>query len=164
MSEDRWLVVQLSNQGEGLEDTDELILAIQKIDPRIEVYLPAFSWSEKSVTEKVVFLPGYIFVRYDLPVVCLEKILECPFVMQILKEGERYSLVKQKDFDDLKERFKIGKMEEFKEGHQIRVAKGFWRGYEGEIVSMKDFRAVILVTRTSMERLLDVPIYFVEEM
>lgn len=165
MNEDKWVVLQLSSEGESLDNIDELVLAIQKIDPSIEIYVPSFSWEERGITEKVVFLPGYIFVRFDISIEVLEKVLECKFILQILKEGNQYSLVGQQDFEALRERFKQNKICQFIPGKGVRVIRGFWRGYDGEVVSVssKELFVVILVKLSSTERLLDVPIYFVEE-
>ena len=165
MHEDKWAVIQLSSQGESLDNVDDLVIAIQKIDSEVEVFVPAFSWTEKGSTEKVVFLPGYLFIRYDLPRERIEKVLECKYLSHILKEGGNFSLVSQEDFEKLKTKFKEEKVREFTEGTTVKIEKGFWKGYSGPVVSVshEDARVVISVTCTSIERLLDVPIYFVEE-
>lgn len=162
--DETWLIFQLSPLGEVVE-IEEITLAFQELDKKIELYVPAFSWTERGITEKIVFLPGYIFVRNDLSQEMTEKVLKSQYICQILKDGSGNAMVSQKDFDLLKERFRQKKVLQFKEGDEVVIAKGFWKGYNGKIVVIdnQEEKVVVLVKRESMERLIDVPIFFVEE-
>lgn len=160
-----WYIVELSWLGEKIDNVDDIVFSIQKLEPTIEVWIPAFSFTEKRKTEKIVFFPGYIFIEDTINIDRLRDIVsKVEFLYRLLLNGKDFARITDNEINDLKRKFKDNLKNKFKVGQKVLVVKGCWKNLDGQITSIneEDESVTILIQMRSVEKFINVPIYFVE--
>jgi len=160
-NEPEWTMIQLSYIGEKVADPDDLILAAEKIDPMIELYVPAISYTEGDVTVQQNFMDGYIFVRNIAPEQ-LNRLMRHEYFLLCLKEAKQPATVTDTYLNELKEDYLRRYKLKFKTGVNVRITKGFWEGFEGIVVATHDTQINIQVRTESITKIMDIPMFFVE--
>jgi len=160
MAKSRWLIVELSEQGESasydqLEKTLEHILG-----PGVDFFIPVHKEVMGSYTSMSVLFENYIFVkdcedsrrRFD-------EIKECRYFHRILNTNGKVSTIDAQVVGSLKRKLLGLSKREYDVGTNVKIIDGIFQNMTGEILGIEDNgrKAVVRVKTYSREIIAPMP-------
>lgn len=169
------MCVELSPTGEREKNLSLIIRSVRQIlgKPTIDVFVPAVSEKVRGESQTMVYMDGYVFVRYE-DGVQYQRLQETTFFHSILRttsvvDGQRkhrYSLLEDKDLDPMRtgvENLKLGQ-DRFTIGQKVKISKGSYKNLCGEVLVVYDEHNVqILVRLLSKPVLIDYPVSYLQK-
>lgn len=168
----RWVCVELSSNGEKEKNIAAIIRAVRQILGRsdIEVFVPAISEKVRNESHTMVYMDGYVFVRYEekVPYMRLQdttffKSVLCTTVVESGQRKHRYSLLDDAAIEPMREgvqSLRLGQSQ-FSVGQLVKVVKGDYKNLPGEISEVYDSKLVqISIRLRSKLILMDFPVSF----
>jgi transcription antitermination factor NusG len=165
MTVDGWAIITLSHKGEALDDVDSIIIDARRRFPKIKIILPSFSWPEHGTSVRVNFLPGYLFAKAPDLRQLRDLVEQSDFFDEVLQTNGKIELLTGQEIDELKGNYRRSVAKDFRVGDQVEVVLGYWVPLEGTIESIveEDHIALIVVQMEDVERILDVPLFFLKK-
>lgn len=139
----RWVIVELSHNGEREGGIDAIKASIRKIlrIKDLRIFIPAVSQQVRDDSQTLFFMDGYIFVEYR-PGVRYVALKDVTFFREVLcnsihSEGSTpsYSLLNDSDLDPMRDGLQEMKRGSFSIGDEVRVITGSYKNLRG-IVSI----------------------------
>lgn len=146
----KWVVVELSPQGDKETDLDAIKDSARRILRRqdVQIFIPAVSQgTKKSETHTTFYMNGYVFIEYKEDINYL-KLRETSLFQDVLctysrtsrfgKRTPSYSLLKDRELDPMRSGMETLKKCTFSVGDKVRVTTGSFKNLPGEIISIRD--------------------------
>jgi transcription antitermination factor NusG len=168
MSEsNKWVVVELSHQGEK-KSTSELIPLIEnEIGSDLEIFVPSLTYSRYDRNVTICLMEGYFFVEGGRAASTYFVLEESPYVQRVLSRDEdsgRYlCYVGQETVDELRGKLQKQAARDIRVGDYVLVNEGAYQSLKGKIldVFMERERATVhIVDLKSMEIIVELPFQF----
>lgn len=159
----RWVIVELSSNGEREGDVDAIRSSVKKIlgVGDIRVFIPAVSQQVRDDSQTLFFMDGYVFIEYR-PGVSYLSLRDTAFFRDVLCNSTRapggvpsYSLLNDSDLDPMRSGLQEMKRGSFSIGDRVRVVTGSYKNLRGEVSLVYDDQTVQLsVNHLDSKRLL----------
>jgi len=168
----KWVCVELSSNGEKEKNIPVIIRSVRQLlgKPGIEVFVPAVSERVRGESQTMVYMDGYVFVKFDdgIPYMKLQdttffKSVLCTTIVVNGQRKYKYSLLEDKDLDPMRDGVKSLRLgqEEYSVGHRVKVIKGDYKNLPGEISEVYDGETVqVSIQLRSKLVLIDFPVSF----
>lgn len=148
----KWVVVQLTSLGEREKNIDTIARAVRRIlGDGVEVFVPAVVQKVREESHTMVYMDGYVFVRYSEGVNYL-KLQETTFFKCVLctpgGNGKKtYHLLDNFVLDKMRDGVKSLKTQTANYGanQEVRITKGTLKGLRGKVMSVYEDGKKILV-------------------
>lgn len=136
----KWVVVQLTSLGEREKNIDVISRAVRRLLGDIEVFVPAVVQKVREESHTMVYMDGYVFVRFIEGVNYL-KLQETTFFKCVLctpgGNGRRtYHLLDNFVLDKMRDGVKSLKAQsaDYGIGQDVRITKGTLKGLRGKVM------------------------------
>lgn len=136
----KWVVVQLTSLGEREKNIEIISRAVRRLLGEIEVFVPAFIQKVREESHTMVYMDGYVFVRFIEGVNYL-KLQETTFFKCVLctpgSNGKRtYHLLDNFVLDKMRDGVKGLKAQtaDYNIGQDVRITKGQLKGLRGKVM------------------------------
>jgi transcription antitermination factor NusG len=144
-------VVQLTSLGEREKNIDTIARAVRRILGDVEVFVPAFIQKVREESHTMVYMDGYVFVRFAEGVNYL-KLQETTYFKCVLctpgAGGKRtYHLLDNFVLDKMRDGVKSLKTQtaDYDISQDVRITKGTLKGLRGKVISVYEDGKKILV-------------------
>jgi len=137
----KWVCVELSSNGEREKNIPAIIKSARQIlgKPDIEVFVPAISQKVRGETQTMVFMDGYVFVRFyeNIQYIKLQDTAYFRSVLCTTSSGRKYqySLLDDKALEPMRvgvQKLKLGQLH-YEVGDSVKVIKGDLKNLIGRI-------------------------------
>lgn len=159
----KWVVVQLTSLGEREKSIDVITRAVRHILGDVEVFVPATVQKVRNESHTMVYMDGYIFVRYSESVNYL-KLQDTTYFKAVLcspgPAGKRtYCLIDDFVLDKMRDGVKNLEVQggDFAPGDEVKVIKGALKNLRGRVITLYDDGRKVQVHLSS---LLSKPVIF----
>lgn len=147
----KWVVVQLTSLGEREKNIDIITRAVRRLLGDIEVFVPAVIQKVREESHTMVYMDGYVFVRFSEGVNYM-KLQETTFFKCVLctpgSNGRRtYHLLDNFVLEKMRDGVKSLKSQtaDYKTDQDVRITKGTLKGLRGKVMSVYEDGKKILV-------------------
>lgn len=156
------MAVELSSTGEQEMNPPILAKSVRRIlkRPDIDVFIPAVSSKVRSDSQVLVYMDGYVFVRYEDGIPYL-KLRDTTYFRDVLRlpgrgasGGPTYALIDDSKLDTLREGLEVIGNASFKIGDRVRVMRGENKNLTGFVTDVHDDGQVIVSARLRSKPLL----------
>lgn len=165
------MVVELSSTGEHELSIPSIVRSARRIlgRPDIEVFVPAVSSKVRSDSQVLVYMDGYIFVRYEPGVNYLRlrdngmfrDVLCSP--AKIKGQEPAYALIGDSQLDPLRTGMESLGKASFKVGDRVRIVRGENRNLTGYVCDVGDGLIFISAGLRSKPLILPYPTSYLEK-
>lgn len=163
----RWVCVELSSNGEREKDISMVVRAVRQILGRhdIEVFMPAISQKVRGESHTMVYMDGYIFIRFCEGVSYL-RLQDTTYFRSVLCTGsgtnrKNLSLLEDKMLDSMRKGVQKLKFGQFTVGDDVKVIKGDYKNLIGKITEIYDEENVqVSVPLCSKRMMIDYPVSY----
>lgn len=135
----RWVVVQLSQNGEHETNLTSITKSVERLLKRkLETFIPATTQKVRSDQQTIFYMDGYIFVEY-YDGVPYHRLNQTTYFESIVSFGrDRLNLVHDRDIAPLRKGVDSLKVGLFKIGDEVKVIKGTFKNLTGTVSAVYD--------------------------
>ena len=160
MTLSRWLVLELSEQGDSASFA-ELDNSLQEmLGEKSEYFIPIHSEKLGSYTSTSVLFEGYVFVKDSSSARSqLSEISDFRYFSKILESNGRVQTVDSRTIAVLKRKLRNSARKKIQKGTKVQILDGIFENLVGEVVSIEDQgrEAMVRIKRLSREIIAPVP-------
>jgi hypothetical protein len=167
----KWVIVELSSNGEHGMDPAILIRAARRIlgRPNIDVFVPAVSSKIRSDSQILIYMEGYIFIRYEDGVHYL-KLRDTNYFREVLcnpgtsKGGPVYSLIDDDKLNPMRDGLEAIGNTPFEVDDRVKIIRGENKNLPGYVVDiLEDGRVVVSARLLSKPLIAPYPASYLEK-
>lgn len=163
----RWVVVQLSNNGEHEPNLAVIERSIDRIlRKKLSVFIPATMQKARSDNQTIFYMDGYIFIEYQEGIQYHRLNGTNYFETVVSSSRDRLSLLSDSDLEPLRKGVESLKIGAFKLNDQVKVTKGTFKNLTGTISFVYDGGEQVQVNLklSSKPMLIDYPSSFLTKL
>jgi len=171
MTDKKWVIMELSYQGEQKTPEELALLLRGQLGGGADIFIPAVTFSRRNSTVTICLMEGYFFIEASLPTSTYFDLEDTTYVRKVLtrdeSKGRFLYYVDQAMIDDLKSRLKEQTVRNIQVGDMVKVVEGPYSKLSGEILSLvegEDRALIHIVDLKSMEVIVELPFQFFEHM
>lgn len=137
---EKWVVVELSHQGERKTAYELKTIVENEISDGTEVFIPSITYTRHDNNVTVCLMEGYFFVSGGLPSSIYFQLENLPYVRRVLSRDEatgRYiCYVGESTVTDLKEKLRAQAARDIEVGDDVLVTDGTYSELKGEVLDL----------------------------
>lgn len=165
----RWVVLELSHQGEKKTPQELETLLRQHLGDAVEVFVPAMTFTRRETCVTIYVMEGYVFVGAGLSTERYFDLEDTIYIQTVLSQEEadgRYlRYVPHSTVQELETKLQRLVSRSIQPGDQVCITQGAYSQLMGKILHVfpEDERATVHVTDLeSMEVIVELPYQFME--
>lgn len=169
MSQDQWVIVELSHQGEKKDPEDLKILLKQDLPGDVEIFVPSVTYTKGDHSVTIWLLEGYIFIEAGLRMARYFSLEDTAYVSSVLtldRKGKRHiRFIDEEQIQEMQDSLREEASRDIEEGDKVRVQEGTYSELTGEVVEFEtgDKEATVrILGMRSKEPVVTLPIVFLE--
>jgi transcription antitermination factor NusG len=165
---DRWVVLELSHQGEKRTPREITEILRHHLGSDTEVFIPAATFTRGQTQVTIYALEGYVFVQAGLPSANYYDLEENLHFRRVLSKEEPLGrflyYVGPETVDELRAKLQAQTARNVTEGTKVQITEGTYSGLIGKVLdTFEDESATVHVTDLkSMEVIVRLPYQFLE--
>lgn len=141
MSQDQWVIVELSHRGEK-KDPDELKqLLRQELPDDVRIFIPSVTYEKGDHSVTIWLLEGYIFIEAGLRMARYFALEGTAYVSQVLtidQKGQRHvRFIDEKQVQKIQDELREEASRDIEEGDLVTVREGVYSELTGEVVDFE---------------------------
>lgn len=159
----KWVVVQLTSLGEREKNIDIIVRSARRILGDVEVFIPATIQKMRDESHTMVYMDGYVFVRFIEGVSYL-KLQETAYFKAVLctpgSGGKKtYCLIDDFVLDKMRDGVKNLETQggSFSPGEDVKVIKGTLKNLRGKVIVFYDNKVQVHVSLQSKPVIFEFP-------
>ena len=159
MDPSKWLVIELTEQGEGAS-YPELTVALKSVfDQDVDFFIPVYYEQLGSYTSTNVLFEGYVFVKESDKVQdCIKGVRDSRFFAGFVKNNGKMQRICSKQIGVLRRKLRSSLKKRYRAGVRVKVNEGIFQNLEGDIQEMQADGKIANVRIKCMSREIIAPI------
>lgn len=137
-NEGKWVIVELSRQGEKKEPEELENLLRSEIGDEVGIFIPSETHHKENHSVTVCLMEGYVFIEAGLPMAHYFDLESTASVSSVLtrnvSDGREVRCIPSSEIDSLRNQLKKEASKNLEEGDRVLITEGTYAHMEGEII------------------------------